>query len=126
MNEIDQLKMEIEKTSGELSSKLGRLSENVSEIRESFTPTGQIKKHPLLAVGLSVGAGVVVGKVVAGSGPARGHSVLKPLVGFAALMAAGRIGKKEFPEARPHIETIEAVVATKLAHSVAERISDAF
>jgi len=89
MSEVDVLRKEIAQTKAALSTKIDRLETQAGDF---FSPIHQIEQHPLLAMGISLGAGFIVGSQIHDR-----RKLLEPLaLGiFGAL--AGELEKKYLP-----------------------------
>jgi hypothetical protein len=82
MNETDQLKKELADKTAALNQKFDLLQETAREILD---PAAHIEKHPLVSVGVSIGAGLLVGSQLSKS-----RKLLEPLAVslFTSLMNA--------------------------------------
>lgn len=104
MSDVDKIKQEIADTKASLGAKIDSLE---SQARDLISPAAQIEKHPFFYLGLSLGAGLLVGSQMK-----NGKKLVEPIAMGIFKVAAAEIGRRyldshatsptgEFPDANP-------------------------
>lgn len=106
MSESDDLKRQIAEATASLGGKVKTLEKHWKE--DLLSPTFQIEKRPLAAVGIALGAGIVVGHQLSAE-------KLEPFALAFLATLAGELGKKYFPDATPQITKIQEALLARAA-----------